>query len=99
MHDVGTFLFVPALLLTFFLQRIAAGIALVASLLCFPLYLYFTTPGPFRWMFRGEYSVPLQANFVWSKWATLGMLTLVVAICVSLWNLTTVECKPIKVPD
>ena len=46
MKDVGTLLFVLALLLTFVYRRIAAATTLVASLLCLPLYLYFTTPGP-----------------------------------------------------
>lgn len=89
LYDVGTFLFVPALLLAFFFRRIAAAFALTASLLCLPLYLYFVAPGPFRSVFRGEYSVPLQASFVWNSWAALGILTLVVATCVSLWNLAT----------
>jgi hypothetical protein len=89
LYDVGTFLFVPALLLAFFFRRIAAAIALIASLLCLPLYLYFVAPGPFRSVFRGEYSIPLQATFVWNRWAALGILTLVVAICTSLWNLLT----------
>jgi hypothetical protein len=89
LYDVGTFLFVPALLLAFFFRRIAAAFALTASLLCLPLYLYFVATGPFRSVFRGEYSVPLQASFVWNSWAALGILTLVVATCVSLWNLAT----------
>ena len=70
LYDVGTFLFVPALLLAFFFRRIAAAFALTASLLCLPLYLYFVAPGPFRSVFRGEYSVPLQASFVWNSWAS-----------------------------
>src|SRR5437899_1952881 len=87
MKDVGTLLFVLALLLTFVYRRIAAATTLVASLLCLPLYLYFTTPGPFRWAFRGEYSVPLQANFVWNKWNIAGIVALTIAACLGIRGL------------
>jgi len=40
MADLGSLLFLLALLLTFFLRRTAATIALAAALLCFPFYLY-----------------------------------------------------------
>ena len=87
--DIGSLLFVLALFLTFVYPRVAAAIAAVATLLCLPLYLYFTAPGPFRWVFKGEYSVPLQqANFVWDKWAILGMLTLAVATYICISNLS-----------
>src|ERR1700730_7122881 len=64
MKYVGSFMFILALLLTLPYRRIAAAIATVASLLCLPLYLYFTAPGPFLWAFRGEYSVPASTTFV-----------------------------------
>jgi len=48
MFDIGTLLFVLALATTFLFPRIASIVALLASLLCFPLYFYFTAPGPFR---------------------------------------------------
>jgi hypothetical protein len=67
-------------------RRAAAVMGIAACLLCFPLYLYFTAPGPFRFVFRGTYSVPLQSNFVWDKEMVGGMLTLVVAVLVSLRN-------------
>src|SRR4051812_12333797 len=60
MNDVGSLLFVLALLLTFFFRRMAATVTLIASLLCLPLFLYFTAPGPFRRLFgKAEWSVPL----------------------------------------
>src|SRR5229473_3164725 len=68
LYDVGALLFILALLLVFFYRRIAAAITILASLLCLPIYFYFTAPGPFRRVFRGEYKVPLQANFVWDRW-------------------------------
>ena len=89
--DIGSLLFVVALLLTFVRPRVAAVLAIAAALLCLPLYLYFTAPGPFRRVFRGDYSVPLHANFVWDNWAIWGMLTLAVAMCICLWNLPTVK--------
>src|SRR5713101_6278311 len=54
LYDVGTLLFVLALILTFVRLRLAALIGVTASLLCLPIYLYFTAPGPFRRVFRGE---------------------------------------------
>jgi hypothetical protein len=88
MNDVGTLLFVLALLLTFFYRRIAAAVTVVACLLCLPLYLYFTAPGPFRRFFsRAEWSVPLQASFVWNKWAIGGIVALAIAAYVSLRSL------------
>jgi hypothetical protein len=99
MFDNGSVMFIVTLLLTFFLRRIAAAITIVASLLCLPVYLYVTAPGPFRRVFPGNYSIPLQASFVWNRWAVLGMLTLLAAICISLWNLATVGRKPVQEPD
>jgi hypothetical protein len=81
MTAIGWFLFIFALLLTFFFPRVAAAGALLASLLCLPLCLYFVAPGPFRWVFRGEYSVPLTSNFVWANWPVAG----IVAFAVTTW--------------
>ena len=92
MKDIGTLLFIPALLLTFFYQRLAAAVLFVSSLFCLPLYLYFTAPGPFRWIFRGRYSVPLQANFVWEKSAMTGIVVLAVAACFGL-RISLVQAK------
>jgi hypothetical protein len=87
LYNSGTLLFVAALVLTFFYLRIAAIIAMAASLVCLPLFLYFTAPGPFRRLFPGEYSVPLQARFVWNKFNILGMFILVLAMFVSIRSL------------
>jgi hypothetical protein len=87
MEETGSLLFVLALLLTFFYRRIAAATTLVACLLCLPLYLYFTAPGPFRWVFRGEYSVPLQVSFVSNKWAITGIVALAIAAYVGVRSL------------
>ena len=87
MENVGSLLFVLALLLTFFYRRIAAVTTLLACLLCLPIYLYFTAPVPFRWVFRGEYSLPLQSNFVWNKLDAAGIVAVVIAACVGIRSL------------
>jgi hypothetical protein len=95
MKDVGTLLFIAAMLLTFFFPRIAAAITILASLLSLPLYLYFTAPGPFRRVVGGMHSVPLQANFTWNTWAVFGIFILVIAAGVSFRSfLASEERKP-----
>jgi hypothetical protein len=89
--EIGSLLFVLALILTFVRPRIAAALAIGASLLCLPLYLFFTAPGVSRRIFGGEYSVPLQANFVWDRSAIAGVLAVAVAIYICIWNLRTVK--------
>jgi hypothetical protein len=93
MEDAGTLLFILALLLTFFFRRIATAITIVASLLCLPLYLYFTAPGPFRFVVRGQYSVPLQASFVWNRWNVIGLCMLILAAYVGVQGLVTPEIE------
>jgi hypothetical protein len=89
MKEVGSLLFVLALLLTFFYRRMAAAVTLISSLLCLPLYLYFTAPGPFRRLFgKAEWSVPLRANFVWDHWTIVGIVTLAIAAYISLRSLS-----------
>jgi len=51
MTDVGIVLFLLALIVAFVSPRVAAAIALAASLLCLPLYLYFIAPIPFSQVF------------------------------------------------
>jgi hypothetical protein len=88
MADLGSLLFLVALLLTMFFPRVAAAIALVAALLCLPFYLYILMPGPYRQIFKGEYSVPLQRPFVWNNWAVVGAISLAIAAFWSLHNLS-----------
>jgi hypothetical protein len=82
LFESGILVFVLAILLTFIYRRVAAVMGMAASFLCLPLYLYFTAPGPFRFFFRGIYSVPLQSNFVWDNGVIGGMLTLAGAVFV-----------------
>lgn len=83
LFESGILVFVLAILLTFIYRRVAAVTGMAASLLCLPFYVYFTAPGPFRSVFRGIYTVPLQSNFVWDSGMIAGMLTLALAVFVS----------------
>src|ERR1700743_1026663 len=62
MFDYGSLLFILAFFLTFFYPRVAAVIGCVACLLCFPLYVYRTAPGVFRFIFKGNYKVHLHGT-------------------------------------
>jgi hypothetical protein len=84
MAYLGSLLFLLSLVLTFFLRRTVATIALAATLLCFPFYLYILMPGPYRWIFKGEYSVPLNQPFHWDNWAVVGVLSLLLVVTLSL---------------
>ncbi len=94
MADLGGLLFLLAMLLAFLLRRTAATIALVAALLCLPIYLYILLPGPFRWIFKGEYSVPLQRPFNWDNWAVMGLVSLLLAAILSLRSYSKVQVNP-----
>jgi hypothetical protein len=94
MNDVGTLLFIASLVLTFFFRRIGAAVTILASLLCLPLYLYFTAPGPFRRVFGGIYSVPLQANFVWNRSNIMGIVALAIAVSVGFRSFLVSERLP-----
>jgi hypothetical protein len=87
MADLGSLRFLVALLLTIFFPQVTAAIALAATL-CLPFYLYILMPGPYRQIFKGEYSVPLRRPFVWNNWAVVGVLNLVIAAFLSLHRLS-----------
>jgi hypothetical protein len=88
MCDIGTVLFLVASPMAFLRRRqISGAFTLLASLLCLPLYLYFTAPGPFRWVFRGDYKVPRQADFVWERWSIGGIFALSIAASFTIWRL------------
>ena len=80
MQGIGILLFLLAAFLTFPFRRIASAIALLACLLSVPLYLLLTAPGPFRWLFRGEWKTPLSSNFVWEWWSLGAIAALVFAV-------------------
>ena len=86
MTDIGTVLFVLALIVTFLYPRIAGAIVLASSLLCLPLYLYFIVPVPFNKIFGfgHQFKVQPSGGFHWDRWAIAGVLTLAVTIYISL---------------
>jgi hypothetical protein len=91
--DLGFLLFLVALLLTIFFRRVAAAIALAATMLCLPFYIYILAPGPCRQIFKSEYSIPLQRPFVWNDWAVVGVLSLVIAAFLSLQGLSNARAR------
>jgi hypothetical protein len=86
MTDIGTVLFVLALIVTFMYPRTAGAIGLASSLLCLPLYLYFIAPVPFNRIFGfgHQFKVQPSGGFHWNRWAIAGVLTLAVTIYISL---------------
>ena len=80
MIDIGTVLFVLALIVAFIYPRIAGVIGLASSLLCLPLYLYFMAPVPFNRIFGfgHQFKVQPSGGFHWDKWALAGVLALAV---------------------
>jgi len=88
MTDVGIVLFLLALIVTFVSARVAAAIALAASLLCLPLYLYFLAPVPFNQIFGFGHQFKVQpgAGSHWDRWAIAGVLTLAVTVYVCVNN-------------
>jgi hypothetical protein len=83
LSDLGLLLFVVVTVLSFFYQRIAGFAAILASLFCLPLFIYFTAPGAFLAVFRGEYSVPAPSNFVWNRWGIAGIVALLTTMSVA----------------
>jgi hypothetical protein len=87
MCEIAIIVFVVGIVLAYPFPRISSVISLLASLLCTPFLLYFIAPGPFRAVFRGEYSVPLQSNFVWGKWSLAPAIAILMVVTISVWNL------------
>ena len=90
MIDVGTVLFLLALVVAFMYPRIAGAIGLAASLLCLPLYLYFIAPVSFSQIFGfgHEFKARPSGGFHWDRWAIVGMLTIAVTTHVCLRGFT-----------
>ena len=89
MIDIGTVLFVLALIVTFMYPRIAGAIGLASSLLCLPLYLFFIAPVTFNQIFGfgHQFKVQPSGGFHWERWPIAGVLTLAVTIYVCLRSL------------
>jgi hypothetical protein len=80
--EIGTLLFVLALVLTFLFSRVAAAIGLASSLLCLPLYCFFIAPVPFAQVFAhgDEFHVQPAAGFHWQTWPVTAWLGVAVAV-------------------
>lgn len=84
MEDIGTLLFIVAIILTFVFPRVAAAIALAASVLCLPLYFFFIAPVPFAKVFaRGhEFKVQPTPGFHWETWPVIALFASTIAMYV-----------------
>jgi hypothetical protein len=82
MEEIGTILFVLAVVATFVFPRVAAAIGLASSLLCLPLYLFFIAPVPFAQVFASghEFKVQPALGFHWHTWPVTGLLAIAVTI-------------------
>jgi hypothetical protein len=81
MADIGTVLFILALVLTLLRPRVAAGFGLASSLLCVPLCAFFIAPVRFTYVFaRGhEFSVQPTPGLHWDTWSIATLLALAFA--------------------
>lgn len=87
MADAGILLFAFSILIGLWLRRTSALAALAATLLSLPLSALFLAPGPFRRVIGGNWSVPLQSNFVWDPWTILWLSALLATMFVCVSNL------------
>ena len=82
LHDMALLLYVGAAVLAFVDRRFASAMALSGCLLSLPLYFHEIAPGPFRAMFPGDYSVPLNGAFAWDARA-LGSVATIMGLTVA----------------
>ncbi len=92
--DFGSVGFGVGWVLAFFRRRIAALFVLLACFLTAPIYLFFLSPGLFVWIFGGEWKGSYPRFFAWNYWAASGILSLLVAACVSVRMLYTLPSDP-----
>ena len=76
--DIGTLLFLLALIAAFVFPRVAAATSLAASLLSLPLCLFFIAPVPFAHVFASghEFKVEPSPGFHWETWPVAGLVLL-----------------------
>jgi len=87
--DIGMLALIPALIAAYWFPRVSASITLLAGLSCLPLLLYFLALGPFRMVFKSEWSVPLQSNFVLARGTLLPVMTITAMMIFALFVLLT----------
>ena len=93
MANVSILLFAIGLILSFFRSRLSAAVTLGAALLALPLFLYFTCPGPFRYIFKGNYSVPAPQSLVLDIPSLAGVSAIILAMVFSCRNLSAVQSR------
>jgi len=91
MCEIAIIVFVVGIVLAYPFPRIASVTSLLASLLSLPFLLYWIAPRPVRSIYKGEYSVPLQSNFVWNKWSLGTAVAILIVVVMSVWNLFPVQ--------
>ena len=91
--DMGMLALIPALIAVYWFPKVSASIALLAGLSCLPLLLYFMLQDRFRMVLKGEWSVPLQSNFVWARWTVLPVMTITATMIFALFVLFTHRSK------
>jgi hypothetical protein len=96
MANIGTILYVLALILTFLLPRVAAGIGLVSSLLCVPLCAFFIAPAPFARVFgrAHEFKVQPIPGFHWHIWPVTTSLAIALACYLCIRRFATSGQRP-----
>lgn len=97
--DIGTALFILALILSFLFPRVAAGIGLASCLSCLPLYCFFIAPVPFAHVFaRGhEFKVQPLPGLHWHIWPVTALIAVAVAMCICIRCLTASGRMQIRV--
>jgi len=95
MEDIGTVLFVLAIVLTFVFPRAAAAIGLAASVLCLPLYFFSIAPVQFAQVFsRGrEFKLQPTPGFHWDIRPLVGLSALAITLCFCIRRLATTRRK------
>jgi hypothetical protein len=101
MADIGTLLFVLAVVATFVFPRVAAAIGLASSLLCLPLYLFDIAPVPFAQVFaRGhEFKGYVAPGFHWHTWPVAGLLALALTVYLCTRRIAATSRKDIRSKD
>jgi hypothetical protein len=80
LQEISSYMFPAALIASWWFRRVAALLALIACALAIPLYAYFISPGLFRVLLPGPYSIQLGRGVFWDPWAFAGLLTVALTV-------------------
>jgi hypothetical protein len=84
LQELASGLFPLAAITAFFYPPIAAGIALLAGVIAWPIYLLFLFPRPIRALFRGEWSTHATETFHLDPWSLAGIATIAALVFISI---------------